>query len=211
MDSLRLPLNQRVMLLNNLTVVALNTNYNKHRNDTKTTISGDHMVKSNIIICNGLMLLCSGAYSLENELVSFEELKNAYIAGIDAAIVLSLSDCKLIPSQAAPIHEENNTASYHEQNHENYQARLRFNINNAFLRGTGSSEGLFIHNSYRLPHTPKASATSIGVLYDVSVSVQLFASEEVHYFMKAQSLDQSEIIDTIFSCPWSSLIIKIKN
>ena len=169
------------------------------------------MFKANLISCSGLMLLCAGAHSLQAELISYEELKSAYDSGISARIILNLTECKTIQPQTVSYSVKNVTAPLHEHDFENDSVRTRFNIDRAMLRSVDNVEALYIIDSYRVPHTPRANDTSIGPLYDVATSIQLYASQEVRYFLKAQSLDQSETIESIFSCPWSSLTINIGN
>ena len=170
------------------------------------------MFKSKVISGSGLMLLYVGVQPLQANPVSYEELKTAYESGINASIILNTIGCKRIPPQTVSCSEKNIITPLHEHNFEGDSARIRFNIDDrAMLRSVDNVEALYIYDSYRVPHAPKSNDTSIGPLYDVAVHLHLYDSQEVHYFLKAQSLDQSENIESIYHCTWSSLTINIKN
>ena len=158
-----------------------------------------------------LVTLFTSVYSHQNDQTSYEQLKNAYNKGMSAAINLDLSVCKIYPSQELPYHGKNHSFVFPYQESDSYQLTTRFNIEKANLRGSGESEALYIYDSYRLPPSPERNATTIGSLYDIAINIQLYASEEVHYLIKWVRIDQSESIDAIYHCPWSSLTINIKD
>ena len=158
------------------------------------------------------MLLYVAAQSLQANSVSYEDLKTAYDSGMNASIILNMIGCKKIPTQIDSHSEKNIITPWHEHNYEGDSARIRFNIDDrTMLRTVDNVEALYIWDSYRVPHAPKQNDTSIGPFYDVAVHLHLYDSQEVRYFLKAQSLDQSKNVESIYHCPWSSLTINVKD
>ena len=155
------------------------------------------MVKSKVIAGFGLIPFCFSVHSSQIETVSYGQLRSAFLNAMKASINLSLSDCKQI------------TPTIQDKYNPPPLLVTRFNLDTATLRDLKDSEQLIINYSKRLPHNPKANDTTIGPLYDTSTDLILYSSEQVEFYLKAQSIDYQEEINLIYNCPWSALSIRI--
>ena len=159
----------------------------------------DKMFRSKVIFSLCLISICFNAYSSQAEPVSYYQLRSAYLNGMRATINLNINDCNEInPTIQDEVHPYSLLVT-------------RFNLNTATLRDLEDSEQLIINYSKRLPHNPKENDTTIGSFYDTSSDLILYNSEQVKYYLKAQSIDLKKDINILYSCPWSALSISITN